>query len=90
MTDASAAEILENLEKDWAKEPGWSKIGSDKTRTNWRLVEKTGEIWSAWASAEPANEKGKVIVTFGITSQRKKTASIKQQVIRAMIERLQV
>ena len=73
-SEASPADVLASLEKDWATETGWSKTGSEKSRTNWKLTEKTGEIWSGWATVEPASENGKLIVSFGITAQGKKAA----------------
>ena len=70
---ASPADILAGLEKGWAAEIGWAKTKTEKSRTSWKLIEKTGDTWNGWASVEPSSEAGKLIVSFGITVERKKS-----------------
>ncbi len=72
ISNSSPTEVLQGLEKDWAAETGWSKTKTEKSRTEWRLNEKTGKKWGGWATVEPATEMGKLILSFGIAADRKK------------------
>ncbi len=73
ITDSTPANVIDGLEKDWATETGWSKTKTEKSRTTWKLTEKTGDKWNGWASVEPSSEPGKLIVSFGIAAERKRS-----------------
>ena len=71
-TEMSATDMLASIEKEWSGEKGWSKTGADKSRTKWKFTDDSGQTWNGWATAEPASETGKLLVSFGITADKKK------------------
>ena len=64
----SPAAVIETLEKYWSKESGWTKSNSTASKTTWKLVESSGQVWNASATVEPTAEKGRVTITFAIST----------------------
>jgi putative intracellular protease/amidase len=69
LTSDSPAAVIQNMDKYWADEKGWTKVASTEDRTSWKFTEASGQVWNAWVSAEPSEEKGKLIFRFGIKVQ---------------------
>jgi len=74
----SPSAVIANVEKYWAKEPGWNKAGSTDSKTVWKLTEKSGQVWNASVTVAPSSEKGRVMITLAIAAGTANTAGVNQ------------
>jgi putative intracellular protease/amidase len=51
-TTASPENILEEVNKKWAAEPGWTNVKTGKRESRWKFTDGTGKVWNAQITIE--------------------------------------
>jgi putative intracellular protease/amidase len=70
-TTAAPEQILLDINKTWAAQPGWTNIKTSKKESSWKFTNKDGKNWNGWVTVETASDQNATLfVSFGITNER--------------------
>jgi putative intracellular protease/amidase len=68
---ASPEQLLADINKTWAAQPGWAIVKTGKRESSWKFTDSEGKAWNGRVNVETAPEQNSTLfVSFGIAGEK--------------------